>query len=176
MDRKLHETLEDLHWRGVEHDAAEPDRLARYRSVEPDTTQLLAVLVRALRARSALELGTSNGYSTRWLTDAVSAIGGRLTSVDTDADRNSQAAANPSTPNSQTGSTSRSQMPPTCLPRRPMSLGSSSSSTRSDSRMRPTGPTSSTYRLPADRSRWTTPCRTRSRCMSSAYWSPTTRA
>jgi predicted O-methyltransferase YrrM len=64
------------------HDAAQADRLARFRNVEPETAELLAVLVRATRPGRILELGTSNGYSTIWLADAAEAVGGRLTSVE----------------------------------------------------------------------------------------------
>jgi predicted O-methyltransferase YrrM len=65
-----------------EHDAAQSDRLARFRNVEPETAELLGVLVRAVRAARVLELGTSNGYSTIWLADAVEGIGGPIVSVD----------------------------------------------------------------------------------------------
>jgi predicted O-methyltransferase YrrM len=70
-----------------EHDAAQSDRLARFRNVEPETAELLGVLVRAIRAAKVLELGTSNGYSTIWLADAVESVGGRIVSVDVDAKR-----------------------------------------------------------------------------------------
>jgi predicted O-methyltransferase YrrM len=70
-----------------EHDAAQSDRLARFRNVEPETAELLGVLVRAIRAARVLELGTSNGYSTIWLADAVESVGGRIVSVDVDAER-----------------------------------------------------------------------------------------
>ena len=75
-----------------EHDAAQPDRLARYRNLEPETAELLAVLARATRAQAILELGTSNGYSTIWLADAAEATGGRLTSVEIDPARTAMAA------------------------------------------------------------------------------------
>jgi predicted O-methyltransferase YrrM len=83
-----------LHAYGVGHDAGKPDRLERLRNLEPETAALLALLVRATRARSVLELGTSNGYSTLWLAEAVREHGGRLTSVEIDAGRSAQAAAN----------------------------------------------------------------------------------
>jgi predicted O-methyltransferase YrrM len=70
-----------------EHDAAQSDRLARFRNVEPETAELLGVLVRAIRAARVLELGTSNGYSTIWLADAVESVRGRIVSVDVDAER-----------------------------------------------------------------------------------------
>ena len=73
-----------------EHDARQADRLDRFRNVESETAELLGVLVRATRARSILELGTSNGYSTIWLADG----GGDVTSVDIDAGRTELARAN----------------------------------------------------------------------------------
>jgi predicted O-methyltransferase YrrM len=94
VDEQLTALLDELHRYGVSHDADKPDRLDRLRNLEPDTAALLAVLVRAAGARKVLELGTSNGYSTLWLADAVRANGGRLTTVETEADRSSQAARN----------------------------------------------------------------------------------
>jgi predicted O-methyltransferase YrrM len=94
MDEQLTVLLDELHRYGVSHDADKADRLDRLRNVEPDTAALLAVLVRATGARAVLELGTSNGYSTLWLADAVRANGGRMVSVEIEAGRSSQAARN----------------------------------------------------------------------------------
>lgn len=74
-----------------EHDATQEDRLARYRNLEPESAELLGVLVRAISPRTILELGTSNGYSTIWLADAAEAVGARLVSVEIDAERTEQA-------------------------------------------------------------------------------------
>ncbi len=94
MNERVAVLLDELHSYGVEHDATKPDRLDRLRNLEPETAQLLSLLVKATAARVVLELGTSNGYSTVWLADAVKATGGRLTTVDIDAERSAQAAAN----------------------------------------------------------------------------------
>ena len=94
MDARLRSLLDDLHRHGVEHDAGQADRLQRLRNLEPDTAALLALLVRATGARHVLELGTSNGYSTVWLADAVAANEGDLTSVELDPERTTQAAQN----------------------------------------------------------------------------------
>ena len=75
------------------HDENLP-RLERFRNVEPPTAELLGVLVRATRARRVLELGTSNGYSTIWLADAVEATGGSVVSVDADPSRTTLAREN----------------------------------------------------------------------------------
>ena len=76
------------------HDDGHADRLRRFRNLEPETAELIAVVIRAAGARRALELGTSNGHSTIWLADAVEATGGRLVSVDIDAGRSRLAHAN----------------------------------------------------------------------------------
>jgi predicted O-methyltransferase YrrM len=82
----------ELYASGRAHDAAQPDRLARWRNVEPETAELLAVLVRAMGARRVLEIGTSNGYSTVWLADAVEAVGGTVVSLEVLAKRTALAA------------------------------------------------------------------------------------
>src|SRR5690242_6595595 len=87
MDAGRRAYAEALLERSRAHDAAQADRLDRFRNLEPETAELLAVLVRALRPPALLELGTSNGYSTIWLADAALAIGARLVSVDVDAER-----------------------------------------------------------------------------------------
>jgi predicted O-methyltransferase YrrM len=76
------------------HDQAQGDRVARFRNLEPDTAELLGVLVRAVRARRVLELGTSNGHSTLWLADAVEATGGRVQSIELDPRRTALARTN----------------------------------------------------------------------------------
>jgi predicted O-methyltransferase YrrM len=94
IDDALTAVLDELRHYGAAHDAGQPDRLDRLRNVEPDTARVLAVLVRATGARRLLEIGTSNGYSTLWLADAVGSVGGNLVSLDIDADRSAMAAQN----------------------------------------------------------------------------------
>lgn len=94
MDEARRRLAQELYAASREHDAAQPDRLDRFRNVEPDTAELLGVLIRAAGAQRILELGTSNGYSTMWLADAAQATGGRVVSVDVDADRTELARTN----------------------------------------------------------------------------------
>jgi predicted O-methyltransferase YrrM len=94
MEQTLAAYLEDLHERGRRHDAEKAERLERLRNVEPDTARLLALLIQVTGARRLLEIGTSNGYSTLWLADAVGGLGGRVTSVDIDPARSAQAREN----------------------------------------------------------------------------------
>src|SRR4051812_8528762 len=83
-----------LYAAGRDHDARHADRLARWRNVEPETAAMLGVLIRAKQARRVLEIGTSNGYSTIWLGDAVQATGGALVTLEIDPARTALAREN----------------------------------------------------------------------------------
>lgn len=84
VDSHLRELLTALYSDGEQFDATQADRLQRRRNLEPDAAEFLWWLVQATGARTVLEIGTSNGYSTIWLADALRQTGGRLVSVDTD--------------------------------------------------------------------------------------------
>jgi predicted O-methyltransferase YrrM len=94
MDGARRRLAQELYAKSREHDAAQADRLGRFRNVEPDTAELLGVLIRATGAQRILELGTSNGYSTIWLADAAQDTAGRVVSVDVDAERTGLARSN----------------------------------------------------------------------------------
>ncbi|OLF09953.1 hypothetical protein BU204_32245 [Actinophytocola xanthii] len=84
--------IEDLTEAAARHDATRQDRLERWRVLEPDAGRFVWFLAQAVAARRVVEIGTSRGVSTLWLADAVRAVGGRLLSVDTDADAQEHAA------------------------------------------------------------------------------------
>jgi predicted O-methyltransferase YrrM len=94
VDERLSALLDDLYREGRVHDAALADRLLRRRNLEPETAEMLTVLVRAIQPQNVLELGTSNGYSTIWLADSCSDIAARFVSVEIDPDRTAQARQN----------------------------------------------------------------------------------
>jgi predicted O-methyltransferase YrrM len=94
VDPQLTQLLDELFEHGREHDSHKEDRLERYRNLEPDSANLLAVLIRALAPKRLLELGTSNGYSTIWFADAARAVGAELVSVDNDPGRAAEARDN----------------------------------------------------------------------------------
>jgi predicted O-methyltransferase YrrM len=83
MNQRLSKFLEDLYADGVANDEAQADRLLKRRNLEPDTAHLLTLVLRIAGARTVVEIGTSNGYSTIWLADAVADTGGHVVSVDT---------------------------------------------------------------------------------------------
>jgi predicted O-methyltransferase YrrM len=80
--------LLDQLWRaGDENDARQTERPLRMLNITPDTGRFLWILVRAARATRILEVGTSNGYSTIWLADAVRATGGRVVTLEHDPNK-----------------------------------------------------------------------------------------
>lgn len=81
----LLETLKaELERFGEANDAATNERPRRMLNITRETGEFLAVLVRATVARRVLEIGTSNGYSTLWLAEAVRGIDGSVTTLEFD--------------------------------------------------------------------------------------------
>jgi predicted O-methyltransferase YrrM len=82
MDDNLKNLLAELETFGIENDIDVTERSRRMLNITRDTGEFLRVLVLSTRASNILELGTSNGYSTIWLADAASAIGGKVTTLE----------------------------------------------------------------------------------------------
>jgi predicted O-methyltransferase YrrM len=94
MTEQLHTILRELESFGNENDARVTDRSHKMLNITPDTGEFLLLLVRALKARRVLEIGTSNGYSTLWLAQAVQPIGGRVTTLEKSAFKTDLARSN----------------------------------------------------------------------------------
>jgi predicted O-methyltransferase YrrM len=94
MDAELRRLLEALYEEGARNDAHEQERRRKLLNLEPETAHLLSVLVKNGRRKRLLEIGTSNGYSTIWLAWAVQTTGGHIISIDREAAKQEQAAAN----------------------------------------------------------------------------------
>ncbi|MEL7968000.1 O-methyltransferase [Vreelandella neptunia] len=82
MSETLQELLTELEQFGQQNDAAVSERPRRMLNITRDTGEFLSVLVQATNAQRVLEIGTSNGYSTLWLAQAVQRIGGHVTTVE----------------------------------------------------------------------------------------------
>lgn len=95
-DAVLRALLTELYATGQQHDAFEQERSKKMLNLEPETAQLLNIVIRSsCRTRlRLLEIGTSNGYSTIWLAWAASASGGHVISIDRDAHKQALADAN----------------------------------------------------------------------------------
>ena len=85
LDVQLQQLLSQMEEFGRENDQRESNRQRKMLNLERDTAALIHILVRASRRRNVLEIGTSNGYSTIWLADALRRLGsGRITSIERD--------------------------------------------------------------------------------------------
>ena len=93
MTTALLDLLRELEQFGQANDAATDNRSQKMLNITHDTGVFLALLVKAARCRNVLEIGTSNGYSTLWLADAVGDAG-RVTTVDRAAHKVEMAARN----------------------------------------------------------------------------------
>jgi predicted O-methyltransferase YrrM len=94
MKPQLIELLAAIERQGRENDERETDRARRMLNLEPETARLLSILARSAKARCALEIGTSNGYSTIYLAAAVAETGGRVISIERNPDKQAMAREN----------------------------------------------------------------------------------
>ena len=85
MDATTQKIIDDLLAAAEEHDAAQADRLDRWRVLEPDAGRLVWFLAQVLAARNIVEIGTSRGVSTLWLADAARSTGGHVLTLDVDS-------------------------------------------------------------------------------------------
>jgi len=94
MDQRLRELLRELQERGIENDARATERSRMMLNLEPASAELVSILVRASGVTRALEIGTSNAYSTIWLAWSLAPAGGRIISVDRNPDKHALAREN----------------------------------------------------------------------------------
>ncbi len=79
---------------GSENDAQQTERGLRMLNLEPETAQLLSILVKSGQRTRLLEVGTSNGYSAIWLAAAARRTGGHLTSIEHSEHKHTMAVSN----------------------------------------------------------------------------------
>lgn len=91
MSQQFKAKINDLYVSFKKHDLTQKDRLQRYRNIEPNSAQFLAMQIRIQKSKTVLEIGTSTGYSTLWLADALQVTQGQLTTLEIDAARSQQA-------------------------------------------------------------------------------------
>lgn len=88
---QLKRQLEQL---GERNDSMQQARQRKLLNITRDTGELLSVLVQTRGAQAVLEIGTSNGYSTLWLAEAVRRLEGHVTTIELDEDKRVQAHDN----------------------------------------------------------------------------------
>ena len=94
MDERVTALLMEIAQQGKEHDARETDYSKRMLNLDPDTARLVHILARSSRAKSILEIGTSNGYSTIWLASAAAVERGRVVTIDHSSEKQAMAREN----------------------------------------------------------------------------------
>jgi predicted O-methyltransferase YrrM len=94
LDKQLASLLEQLYSFGTEHDAKNTKHTEQLLNITPDTGLFLSILIKAVRARRVLEIGTSNGYSTIWIADALKDIQGKVTTLEVSEKKFSMAKSN----------------------------------------------------------------------------------
>ncbi|MFT4032532.1 MAG: hypothetical protein QM669_08930 [Siphonobacter sp.] len=82
MNLSRKEFLEDLETFGILHDQQTNPATERMLNITADTGQFLSLLIKATQAKTILEVGTSNGYSTIWLADAAETTNGHVTTLE----------------------------------------------------------------------------------------------
>ncbi|MGH1484691.1 MAG: O-methyltransferase [Cellvibrionaceae bacterium] len=93
MDKTLGKLLRELEQEGTENDAQASTRDKKMLNITHDTGQFLSLLIKATQTEQILEIGTSNGYSTLWLADALPETGS-VTTVEMSAEKIRQASIN----------------------------------------------------------------------------------
>jgi predicted O-methyltransferase YrrM len=94
MDQPLRELLREIEERGRDNDSRATERPRMMLNLEPASAQLISILVRASGVTRALEIGTSNAYSTIWLAWSLAPAGGRIVSIDRNPDKHALATEN----------------------------------------------------------------------------------
>ena len=89
----LEQLKRELEHFGEQNDGAQHSRGSKMLNITRDTGELLAVLVQTRGAQAVLEIGTSNGYSTLWLAEAVKRLGGRVTTIELDEGKRTEQLA-----------------------------------------------------------------------------------
>jgi predicted O-methyltransferase YrrM len=94
MEQKLRELLQEIERHGRENDALVSERPRMMLNLDPASAQLISILVRASGVTRALEVGTSNAYSTIWLAWSLAPVGGKIISIDRNPNKHALAREN----------------------------------------------------------------------------------
>ncbi|WP_374937200.1 O-methyltransferase [Bacillus clarus] len=92
--KSIESLLLQLERYGEEHDRKKEKREERLRNISREMGQFLSIFVKGCNAKNILEIGTSNGYSTLWLANAVEETNGSVTTVELSSERVGFALAN----------------------------------------------------------------------------------
>lgn len=94
MTPRARAVLDQLYAEDAAERAAGLPSAQRKRNVDRESGAFLSLLAKSTRAKSILEIGSSNGVSTIWLALAANANGGRVVGLEIDPARAAEANAN----------------------------------------------------------------------------------
>jgi predicted O-methyltransferase YrrM len=94
MEQNIRKLLHEIEMQGRRNDARAGERARMMLNLDPASAELLSILVRASGVTRALEIGTSNAYSTIWLAWSLAPAGGRVISIDHNPDKHTLAREN----------------------------------------------------------------------------------
>ncbi|MBW1654584.1 O-methyltransferase [Flavobacterium quisquiliarum] len=87
MEQKLKLEILQLYNQFKEEDGKKVDRIEKWRNLEPESAEFISILIRTQQSKNVLELGTSNGFSTLWFSDALKRTNGKLVTIEIEAKR-----------------------------------------------------------------------------------------
>lgn len=94
LNEELVKLLSEISEFGINHDRKITAHEEQMLNITPDTGLFLSIIVQATRATRVLEIGTSNGYSTLWIADALRNTNGKVTTVEVSESKASMAKNN----------------------------------------------------------------------------------
>jgi predicted O-methyltransferase YrrM len=86
VDRDRQQVIDEIYAFGREHGGMW--------NLHPEAARFMHLLLQAIVAKQVLEVGTSNGYSTIWIADALEKTGGWLTTLEINHDKIDMATEN----------------------------------------------------------------------------------
>lgn len=94
MEAGLEQFLQRLKQFGEVNDRTAASRAEKMLNISTETGLMMWMLIRAWKPRRILEVGTSNGYSTIWLADALTDQAQMLVTLEVNASKVAQATTN----------------------------------------------------------------------------------
>jgi predicted O-methyltransferase YrrM len=82
MDPQLISLLKEIERFATTHDSKVKNHLEQLLCVTPETGSFLNIVTRAVKGKHVLEIGTSIGYSTLWIADALCYSEGIVTTIE----------------------------------------------------------------------------------------------
>ncbi|MDG7002123.1 MAG: class I SAM-dependent methyltransferase [Nitrososphaerota archaeon] len=82
MNQRLSDQLKRLYEFGKISDSKTTIHSDQMLNITPETGMFLSIMIQSTRSKRVREIGTSNGYSTLWIADALGSLDGMVTTVE----------------------------------------------------------------------------------------------